>query len=109
MLLRQVRGSAGRRGHQAALFGAICSGLGIPLDRAERMFLFLTARDMTAAGTRLNIVGPLLAVRVNASLHRYLDEVLKANQGGSELRQIDPLIDVLQGAHEKLYSRLFIS
>jgi urease accessory protein UreF len=73
------------------------------------MFLFLTARDMLAAATRLNIVGPLLAVRVQASLHSFLEELVTRCKDQTEMRQVDPLLDVLQGAHEKLYCRLFIS
>jgi urease accessory protein len=103
------------KGHQAPLFGWLCRALGVDVDTTSRMFCYLVLRDLMAAATRLGLVGPLQAVRLQMSLYqdaeaavmRCLEEGGRERGGGP--RQDNPLLDILQGAHEKLYSRLFIS
>jgi urease accessory protein len=103
------------KGHQAPLFGWLCRALGVDVDTTSRMFCYLVLRDLMAAATRLGLVGPLQAVRLQMSLYQDAEATVMRclEEGGSERgggpRQDNPLLDILQGAHEKLYSRLFIS
>lgn len=100
------------KGHHAPLFGWLCCALGVDLETTARMFLYLVLRDLMAAATRLGLVGPLLAVRLQMSLYQDAEVIaseVEGGAGGATPRQDNPLLDILQGAHEKLYSRLFIS
>jgi len=110
------------RGHQAPVFGWLCQALGVDAVTCFRMFCYLVLRDLMAAATRLGLVGPLAAVRLQMTLYgdaeavvgRFLEQEASeratgGKEGGRGPRQENPLLDILQGAHEKLYSRLFIS
>ena len=103
------------KGHQAPLFGWLCRTLRVDVDTTSRMFCYLVLRDLMAAATRLGLVGPLQAVRLQMSLHQDAEAIVMrcleegGREGGGGPRQDNPLLDILQGAHEKLYSRLFIS
>jgi urease accessory protein len=98
-------------GHLAPVFGAATSAIGCPRQAAQRVFLHLTGRGVLSAAVRLGIVGPYEAQRLQADCSRDLDRVLERCEGLSELdvAQTAPLIDVLQGTHDRLYSRLFQS
>lgn len=103
------------KGHQAPLFGWLCRALEVDVDTTSRMFCYLVLRDLMAAATRLGLVGPLQAVRLQMSLYQDAEAIVmrcleeEGREGGGGPRQDNPLLDILQGAHEKLYSRLFIS
>ena len=116
-------------GHLATSFGAVAGSLGLSSARAARLFAYLTLRDTLSAATRLNLVGPL---RAGAALRRCSGrvEALAAEAarraaraaGDAEARGgcaataaarraagASPLVDVVQGGHDALYSRLFSS
>ena len=103
------------KGHQAPLFGWLCRALRVDLTTTSRMFCYLVLRDLMAAATRLGLVGPLQAVRLQMLMYQDAEAIVTQclEEGGREEsggpRQDNPLLDILQGAHEKLYSRLFIS
>ena len=116
-------------GHLATSFGAVAGSLGLSSARAARLFAYLTLRDTLSAATRLNLVGPL---RAGAALRRCSGrvEALAAEAARSAARAAgdaearggcaataaarraagaSPLVDVVQGGHDALYSRLFSS
>jgi len=104
------------KGHQAPLFGWLCRALGVDVITTSRMFCYLVLRDLMAAATRLGLVGPLQAVRLQMLMYQDAESIVtRCLEEGArreerrEPRQDNPLLDILQGAHEKLYSRLFIS
>jgi urease accessory protein UreF len=130
---------------------------------AVRMLLFVTARDMLSAATRLSLIGPMQAAQVLVGLTAYIETLLasatstsiksrSSSEGSSSsssvsiaceqdfsnttsaehssdysscsvqssssdnscgspvvVWQVDPIQEILQGSHEKLYSRLFNS
>jgi urease accessory protein UreF len=135
------------------------------------MLLFVTARDMLSAATRLSLIGPMQAAQALAGLTAFIETLLasttstanssttsttssgssassgssgalaehdneqhtsgvhssgssdgveqsssSSSSSGSSCRssaavvwQVDPIQEILQGSHEKLYSRLFNS
>ena len=99
------------RGHYAPLAGAAARALGLPLDVTQRLFLFQTARSVVAAAVRLGIVGSYEAQRVQFDCGPILDEILarSADLDERHLAQTAPIVDILQSAHDRLYSRLFQS
>jgi urease accessory protein len=110
--LRALRGRvlAGKLpGHLAPVFGAVTRQLEIDHTSALRLFLFLVLRALVAAAVRLGIIGPLDGQRMQSHLAFLAEQVqcrckeLRANDAA----QTAPLLDVLHGAHDRLYSRLF--
>ena len=98
-------------GHYAPLVGATFQALEVPLETAQRLFLFNTARGVLTAAVKLGIVGSYHAQRLQYEAGPVLDEV-RARCGDLEdadVSQTAPLLDVLQSAHDRLYSRLFQS
>jgi urease accessory protein len=99
------------RGHYAPLVGAVGRALSIPADVTQRLFLFQVVRGIVAAGVRLSIVGAYEAQRLQYECADLLDAVHAGCRGLDErhLTQTAPLLDILQSAHDRLYSRLFQS
>jgi len=98
-------------GHFPGLFGWVCRSLSIESHTAEKMFLYLVLRDVISAANRLAIVGPRMAVATQMHLYPVVDEALKQarNKGVEQAVQSHPVLDIIQGAHDQLYSRLFNS
>lgn len=98
-------------GHFAPVFGACMGRLKISRDTMGRMFLFNHMRSVLAAAVRLNIVGPMEAQVLQHRLGPQVEEVLRqcGNLGIEDLAQTAPLLEIWQGAQDRLYSRLFQS
>ena len=97
------------RMHLAPLWGAIFRALGLPQDDARRLLLWSTARGVLSAAVRLGLAGTHEAQSMLAQLGPKLDEVHAACADLQDLAQTAPLLDLLQGTHDRLYSRLFQS
>ena len=103
--------TAGLKLHFAPLWGAVWRALGLGLHDAQRVLLWSTARNVLSAAVRLGLVGTHEAQALLAQLGHVLDEVHRAcgGLGVEDLAQAAPLADLLQGTHDRLYSRLFQS
>jgi urease accessory protein len=103
--------TAGLRMHLAPLWGAAFCALQLPLEDAQRLYLWTTARGVLSAAVRLGLIGTLEAQALLAGLDPVLDEVLEScgALGPESLAQPAPLADLLQATHDRLYSRLFQS
>ncbi|MFT3771640.1 MAG: urease accessory UreF family protein [Minicystis sp.] len=106
----QVR-AEGLFGHLAPVFGAITRILGVVLDDAQKLFLFLHLRSLVSSAVRLNAIGPIGAQSLQ---HRLGEQALRVwgrcrALGPEDLAQTSPLLDLFQGHHDRLYSRLFSS
>ncbi len=95
--------------HHAPLFGAVLQRLGLDLEETQRLLLFGTLRAGVSAAVRLALAGTHEAQALQARLAPALDEALANCAGLREPVQTAPLLDLLQGTHDRLYSRLFIS
>jgi len=97
--------------HFAVVFGAILQWLGISRETTMRMFFFNHLRSILAAAVRMNIVGPMEAQTLLQKLSPRSEQILKRCQSLTldDIAQSAPLLDVWQGAHDRLYSRLFQS
>ncbi len=97
--------------HFAPVFGASLRRLEIPRETAARMFFFNQLRGVLAAAVRLNIVGPMeaqiLQQRTGAKAEEFMNRCSKLTL--DDLAQTSPLLDLWQGAQDRLYSRLFQS
>jgi urease accessory protein len=98
-------------GHFAPVFGATTRALGVPRATTNRLFFFNHLRGLLAAAVRLNIVGSMEGQRIQHRLATRAEEILEqcAALDLDDLAQTAPLLDLWQGAHDRLYSRLFQS
>src|SRR5258707_11124719 len=97
--------------HFAPVFGASLRRLGLPYETAAKMFFFNHLRGMLAAAVRLNITGPMEAQALQQKLSAKTEQVIAgcASLSLEDIAQSAPLLDLWQGAHDRLYSRLFQS
>ena len=97
--------------HFAPAFGLGCHTLDINRDMAGRMLFHNQLRSLLAAAVRLNIVGPMeaqiLQHQLAARAEFWLTEC--ATLTVNDITQTSPLLDLWQGAQDRLYSRLFQS
>jgi len=98
-------------GHFAPIFGATTLALGIDSDAACRLLLFLAARAAVSSAVRLGIVGPLEGQSMQHAARSRIDHWSRVAQhiAIEDAAQTSPLLDLLQGTHDRLYSRLFQS
>ena len=99
------------RGHQAPAMGAALAALDVARADAQRLYLFQTLRGVLSAAVRLGLTGPYAAQRLQQQSRRELLTVLAACEDvdATDAAQTSPILDILHGAHDRLYSRLFQS
>ncbi|CEG35562.1 urease accessory protein [Plasmopara halstedii] len=111
--LVSMRNNAKEHGgiHHAVLFGVVCALLGVEAEPTQRMFLFVTTRDVLSAATRLNLVGPLEAAKLQFEMTSLLELVFQAkkNRVVEDSYSSAPLLDLVQAMHDQLYTRIFNS
>ncbi len=96
-------------GHFAPVFGFVVRILGISHALAVRLFLFTSLRTLLASAVRLGIAGPIAAQALQSRLAHDAEQVglRSAALTLAQVAQTAPLFEVWQGAHDRLYSRLF--
>ena len=102
---------AGIEGHLAPTFGYVTRSLGVDRDEALAAFLHLGVRGLLSAAVRLGCAGPTEAQSVHLRLHPALDAALARGRSLTlaDVAQPSPLVELIQGTHDRLYSRLFQS
>jgi urease accessory protein len=97
--------------HFTPVFGACLRRMGVDRQTTARMFFFNHLRGVFAASVRLNIIGPMEAQMLQHRLSTQAEEVIHRCQALTldDLAQTAPLLDLWQGAQDRLYSRLFQS
>ncbi|TPX35115.1 hypothetical protein SmJEL517_g02459 [Synchytrium microbalum] len=98
-------------GHLPVCFALACKELSLSSDKALHLFLFLHARSMVSAAVRLNQIGPYQGQSILFDLQPHVQQTCKQveNKTLDDVHNSAPLIDILQGMHDNLYSRLFNS
>ena len=122
-ILKKVRGKK-IEAHFAPVFGAMLAALGIDREEAIRVFMFISVRGWISAAVRLGIVGPLEGQRMQWSVGCDITPSLPARgqspdplaspgvPAEGEMReavQTAPVLDLIQGVQDRLYTRLFQS
>jgi urease accessory protein len=98
-------------GHAGPAMGAMLSVLDVSAAAARHLCLYGTARGVLAAAVRLGVAGSYDAQRLQHEAAPSLLAIAErcAALDERDLAQTAPLIDLLQSAHDRLYSRLFQS
>jgi urease accessory protein len=96
-------------GHFAPVFGNVARLLEIDSESAARLFTFVQLRGFIASAIRLGIIGPLEGQRLQFKLSPAAEEVARTSTRFTleDIAHTAPLLDLWQGAHDRLYSRLF--
>ena len=99
------------RAHVAPVSGVVFRTIGLPRETAGKAVLYSAARGVLAAAVRLGIVGSYRAQQMQHEAEACLDATLEtcAELEPEAICQTAPIVDLLQGAHDRLYSRLFQS
>ncbi len=97
--------------HFSPIFGAAMSLFGLERDETGRLFLFMCLRGWISAAVRLGIVGPIEGQQIQARHSQHVGRlvVVAGRTGIDDAAQTAPLLEILQGGHDRLYSRLFQS
>lgn len=97
--------------HYAPVFGFVCRHLELAPGCARELFVFVHLRTLVSSAVRLGVIGPMEAQRLQHQLTPAAREVLQRCDGIAveEATQTSPIFDLLQGAQDRLYSRLFQS
>jgi urease accessory protein len=97
--------------HFPIVFGALLDRLGLGLQSTLRLFMFNQLRGYLSSAVRLNIIGPIDAQNVQFTLVPCVEKQLSASIDLplESAAQTAPYLDLLQGTHDRLYSRLFQS
>jgi len=98
-------------GHWPTIFGAIARTLDLSRLETARLFIFVSLRGIISAAVRLGIIGPIRGQAIQfqtyplaeSLAHRALEWTM------DDAAQVAPLIELSQGAHDRLYSKLFLS
>jgi len=97
--------------HFAPVYGAVLNMLGVSRADAQRLFLYLTFRDVLSAAVRLGLLGPYQAQQIHCKEVENLDGVLEecGSLNENDLAQLSPLLDIYQGSQDRLDTKLFRS
>ena len=98
-------------GHFPPAFGSVARALGVSRSGTARLWFFQHLRGLAAAAVRLGIVGPMEAQALQRRLAPRAQTILSQceNLAVTDIAQTAPLLDLWQGAQDRLYSRLFQS
>jgi len=98
-------------GHFPPVFGAVTRMLGVSRSGMARLLFYQHLRGLVAGAVRLGIVGPMEAQALQHRLAPRAEVVLSQCEhlGVADIAQTGPLLDLWQGAQDRLYSRLFQS
>ncbi len=97
--------------HLPPMFGAVTAAMGLGKQDVVQLFFFCYLRGLIASAVRLGIVGPMEAQSMQHKLSAKAQAVALecADIPVEEAAQTAPLLDLWQGAQDRLYSRLFQS
>jgi urease accessory protein len=98
-------------GHFAPACGFVLRRLGLKRREAIEVFMFQHLRGLVAAAIRLGIVGPMEGQSLQYRTAPQISNILDSCQDhrAPEAAQTAPLLEIWQGAQDRLYSRLFQS
>lgn len=98
-------------GHWPTIFGAIARALALGRLETARLFLFVSLRGMISAAVRLGIIGPIRGQAIQFQTYALAESLADRAHDWTmdDAAQVAPLIELSQGAHDRLYSKLFLS
>ncbi|KAI9499211.1 hypothetical protein BDB00DRAFT_795851 [Zychaea mexicana] len=98
-------------GHFPICFGLVCRYLKVDLENTLHLWLYLFTRTLYSSAVRMNVIGPYEAQKLLFQSREPIERIVKetADIPMEDCCQTNPLLDVCQGMHDRLYTRLFNS
>ncbi|KAJ3324215.1 hypothetical protein HDV06_000254 [Boothiomyces sp. JEL0866] len=98
-------------GHLPICFTIVCSYFDLPLERIIYLYLFLQMRSIISSAIRLSLIGPYEGQQILFEEGTLIDHVMDIGSADSEDEGYStwPLLDIVQGCHDRLYTRIFNS
>ena len=121
-------------GHLVICFALLCRGLELDIKETIHLFLFMHVRSLISSAIRLGVIGPYrgqeLLLEYQAQVERLVESCMQLAESSMNINSLsktstndtfnldniymlgwatNPLLDILQGGHDRLYSRLFNS
>jgi urease accessory protein len=97
-------------GHLPICFALATISLDIRLPKAEFMFLFLHVRTIVSSAIRLSLLGPYQGQTIMYNSKALVEKLLTIKGcDPNDAFQTNPILDILQGSHDRLYTRIFNS
>ncbi|KAI9500479.1 hypothetical protein BX070DRAFT_230163 [Coemansia spiralis] len=109
------------KAHWPTVFGFVCAAMDISKSHMQQLYLFQFVRQLFSAAVRLNLVGPLRAQMLQCNIQPSVSNLLRqwghvqvsmdsieAIFGDSAV-YTEPVLELYQGMHDRLYSRIFNS
>ncbi|KAJ1761863.1 hypothetical protein LPJ58_000938 [Coemansia sp. RSA 1591] len=109
------------RAHWPVIFGFVCAAVGISIEHTQQLFMFQFVRQIFSAAIRLNLVGPLRAQALQCDMQLAASDLLEQHARlrvafdspedvfGESAVYTEPVLELYQGMHDRLYSRIFNS
>lgn len=101
----------GQAGHFTVCFAVTTRTLKLDSVQMAEVFLFIALKNYLSAAVRLGIVGPLYSQSILFRLSPLLEKMIleHSHSNFQNAVQTAPVLDILQGTQDRLYSRLFQS
>ncbi|RPB05751.1 hypothetical protein L873DRAFT_1825028 [Choiromyces venosus 120613-1] len=100
-------------GHFPVVYGVLCNIAGISLEETGYLFLLGHVKAVLSAAVRQSLIGPyhMQALLAAQETREIMDDALTVAEGIAveDAGQSVPTLDLYQGRHELLYSRVFNS
>lgn len=98
-------------GHLPIIFAIGCRDLNLPLPKTQQMFLFFYIRSLLSSAVRLNLLGPLKSQQILFGFKGFVNDIWERvdKMGVEDAVQTFPVLEILQGVQDRLYSKLFNS
>ena len=102
--------STGEPTHNAVIYGLCLRQDDMTITQTLQSFLYAAIRDQVGAAIRLNLLGPLQAATFLRRLLPLLESLVsQVTHDYHHAYRSSPLIDIMQGQHHLLHTRLFQS
>ena len=101
----------GMEGHHPVIFGAVCGGIGVELDKTLLTYLYAGVSSLVSAGVRLIPLGHSDGQLALNDLKPLMMRLVKAvgPLGEADISTFAPALEVRAMQHEDLFTRLFKS
>ncbi|XP_055346015.1 uncharacterized protein LOC129593625 isoform X2 [Paramacrobiotus metropolitanus] len=96
-------------GHFPVVFACMCRFLGATLEQTARYYLFGQLRTVLGSAVRMGIIGPLKGQEIQNRFQRDLVPLSEKYLAVPEPCICNPVLEVIQSAHDKLFAKLFYS
>lgn len=97
--------------HLPVVYGAVCGIMELDIQSTLTTFLYSTLRTSIASSIRLDKVGPIEAQVIQTDLQKRIPDIVDRYKEKStdDVCVVFPIIDLVQNAHDNMFSKLFYS